>query len=98
MSFKDKVRDWLIEYEHVPPSNVVWLNTPHARANARQMALSTEEDREATRREHRRAAIRQHIDELQMANGWAELDIARRNDLIASLRVEDQLLEVPRHV
>lgn len=76
------------------------LNFPkvgvHAVANARQGAMSLEEDREATRREQRRAAIRQQIEELSMANAWAELDIARRNDLIESLRTEDQLLGVPR--
>lgn len=68
----------------------------HAVANARQGAVSLEEDREATRREYRRAEIRRQIDELNMANAWAELDIARRNDLITTLRTEDQLLEVPR--
>lgn len=49
-----------------PPSNVIHLNTPkaraHARANAAQAAMTLEEDREAMRRE-RRLLIIQEIEQ-----------------------------------
>jgi len=46
---RQAVRDFLIEYDHEPASNVVYLNTPFARANARQAAQLLEHDRAAVR-------------------------------------------------
>lgn len=61
MNILTRMMDSLIEYEHVPPSNVVVLNTPYARehalANARQMAVSVEEDREAVHLEEIEALL-----------------------------------------
>lgn len=48
MSIKTAIRDFLIEYEH-EPSNVVYLNTAHARANAAHAAQLVENDRCLTR-------------------------------------------------
>lgn len=52
MSILQKILDNLIAYEHAP-TNVVYLNTSHARANAAQVALLLEEDRSNMERDQR---------------------------------------------
>lgn len=74
--------DNAVEYEH--RSKILQFPSSHAQANAAQAAMSLEEDREAVRRESRRAAIRVQIERYEM--------------LIKALRVEDQLLEAPSNV
>lgn len=62
-----------ISYEHAP-CNVIHLNTPHARANARQAAQLLETDRAATRREElRRDLLR---DRGILVDRIAQIDVA----------------------
>lgn len=82
---RDEREDNAVEYQH--RSNVHYLPGQHARTNAAYSAQLLEADR----RECRRAAIREIIETHQA-------EIARRNRLINTLRVEDQLLEAPDHV
>jgi hypothetical protein len=68
VSIRTAIRDFFIEYEHVP-DNVIYLNTPfardHARANAAQASVSLEEDREAVRRDELRRDLGRQRRELQ---------------------------------
>jgi len=73
VSIRTAIRDWLIEYEHVP-DNVIYLNTPFARANAAQAAQLLEDDRAAARREDLKIDLMRQRRELE--DRIAEIDSA----------------------
>jgi histidinol dehydrogenase len=88
MSLKDAIRDFFIEYEHEPPSNVVYLNTPHARAhaiaNAAYAAQLDEQDRADIEAEQKKQA--------QIVALWNE----KRHHAEEIERIDTALLELSR--
>lgn len=60
--------EFWIEYDHEPPSNVLYLNTPFARANAAQVAQLDEDERKAIRRDEIVAELEELYNERERIN------------------------------